>query len=52
MKADYTVEFAWIMSKYLACEKERVRELVSTPTMKRHLAQRWGRLQEILAGWS
>jgi hypothetical protein len=51
LKADYTMEFIWIMAKYGACEKERVRELVSTLTMKRHLAQLWGRLQEILARW-
>lgn len=30
---DYTIEFAWIMSKYASCSKECIQELIATPSM-------------------
>lgn len=51
LKADYTVEFAWIMAKYRSCAKDRVLELVATPTIKAHLSGHAGRLREILSAW-
>ena len=38
LKPDYTVEFAWIMSKYKACSLEHLQELLRTPTIKAHIA--------------
>jgi hypothetical protein len=51
LTADFTIEFAWIMSKYAACTKDCIQELIATPSMKAHLSQKWSRLQEILAAW-
>jgi hypothetical protein len=34
MKADYTVEFVWIMSKYRACRRKDLEELVRTPSIR------------------
>jgi len=40
------------MAKYWACEKERVRELVSTLKMKAHLARQRKRFDEIMEAWN
>ncbi len=52
LTADYTLEFAWIMSKFGACAKECLKELVGTPNMKAHLLNHQSRLQVILSTWS
>ncbi len=36
MTADYTVEFAWIMSKYQGCSRTDIKTLLKTPTIKKH----------------
>ena len=50
MTPDYTIEFVWIMSKFQASSRSDIEALVRTPTMKRHLAPRSGRLAELLSG--
>lgn len=50
VKPDYTIEFVWIMSKYQAAELSTVEKLLSTPTIKRHLA-RSDRAFDILKKW-
>jgi hypothetical protein len=52
LTASYTLEFAWIMSRYQSFAKECVKELVGTPTMKAHLANYWTRLEEIFDAWT
>ena len=51
MKADYTVEFIWIMSQYKACSREDAEQLMRTPAIRalcsKHL-QRIGELVESL----
>ncbi len=51
LTADFTIEFAWIMSKYAACDMECIHELLATPSMKAHFSQKRSRLQEILRSW-
>ncbi len=51
MTPDYTLEFVWIMSKFRACEKEAIVELVRTPSMKAHLRRHDARLKQLLARW-
>jgi ankyrin repeat protein len=51
MKSDYAVEFVWIMSKYKACTHECVQSLLSTPTIKSHLAAHRQRIQELTGSW-
>jgi ankyrin repeat protein len=34
MKPDYTVEFVWIMSRYNACNREDIEELIRTPSIQ------------------
>jgi len=34
MSPDYTVEFVWIMSKYNACKREDLDDLIRAPSMK------------------
>jgi hypothetical protein len=48
---DYTVEFIWIMSKYKACERDVIDELVGTPTIKRHVSEHLRRVHEIMSAW-
>lgn len=43
--ADFTIEFAWIMSKYAACTKDCIQELIATPSMKAHHSQKLSRLR-------
>lgn len=49
MKADYTVEFVWIMAKYQACSKASVERLLRTPTIKRVTGGHAERLRELVA---
>lgn len=51
LRADYTMEFAWIMAKYRACSQETLAKLLSTPKMKAHTSAHGARLQELLASW-
>ncbi|MCC7086627.1 MAG: hypothetical protein IT427_16635 [Pirellulales bacterium] len=51
MTADYTVEFVWIMSKYQACSREAIQDLLGTPSIKAHIAGNRDRLTEILSSW-
>jgi len=39
MKPDYTVEFIWIMSKYNACKRENIEELIRTPSIRSLISQ-------------
>ena len=39
MKSDYTVEFIWIMSKYNACKREDIEELIRTPSIRSLISQ-------------
>lgn len=48
---EYTLEFVWIMSRYKACTKDVIVDLVRTPTMKRHMVQHSQKLQELLSKW-
>ncbi len=48
---DYTVEFIWIMSKYKACTRDAIEELISTPTIKRHVSEHVRRVHEIMSAW-
>jgi len=48
MKADYTVEFVWLMSKYGACTHENLKQLIRTPTMRALLKRHQGRVNELI----
>ena len=48
MSDDYTVEFVWIMSKYEACSRESVEQLLRTPSIRRHIAKYQSRIDELL----
>lgn len=48
---EYTLEFVWIMSRYKACTKDVIVDLVRTPTMKRHMVQHSQKLQDLLSKW-
>lgn len=48
MKPDYTVEFIWIMSKYKACRREDIEELVRTPSIRSLISQYRSRIDELL----
>lgn len=47
----FTLEFIWIMSKYQACNKECVDQLLRTPKLKSHLSQHREQLSKLLASW-
>ncbi len=48
---EYTMEFIWIMSKYKACTKEVIQDLLRTPSMKQHLVKNAERLQQLMSKW-
>jgi len=48
MKPGYTVEFIWIMSKYMACRREDSEELVRTPSIRSLISQHRSRIDELL----
>lgn len=51
MTPDYAVEFVWIMAGYQACERECVKELLRTPSIRSHTAAHRGRLEELMDSW-
>jgi hypothetical protein len=51
LKADYTVEFVWIMCKYKSGSRESLEALLGTPTMKSHIAPHRARIQDLLSTW-
>jgi hypothetical protein len=48
MKADYTVELVWIMSKYKSCNRTGLEQLLKTPTIRKHVAEKLPRINELL----
>ena len=48
MKPDYTAEFVWIMSRYKACKKTDLVELLRTPSISGHVAIHGGRIRDLL----
>lgn len=48
MKSDYTVEFIWIMSKYEACKREDIEELIRTPSIRSLIYQSMARVNDLL----
>ena len=48
MKSDYTVEFVWIMSKYNGCSRASLEQLLKTPTIRKHVAEKLPRINELL----
>jgi len=48
MKPDYTIEFIWIMSKYNACKREDIEELIRTPSIRSLIYQYMTRVNEFL----
>ena len=48
MSVDYTVEFVWIMSKYNACSRENIEQLIRTPAIRRLIAKHQSRINELL----
>jgi hypothetical protein len=48
MAPDYAAEFVWIMSKYKACKKADLIELLRTPSISGHVAMHGGRIDELL----
>ncbi len=48
MMDDYNVEFVWIMSKYIACNRENIKQLIRTPTIRRHISKQQSWINELL----
>jgi hypothetical protein len=48
MNPDYTVEFIWIMSKYKACARGQIEELIRTPSIRALVAGHLTRIAELL----
>ncbi len=48
MSVDYTVEFVRIMSKYDACTRDTIEQLLRTPTIRQHVAKYQSRIQELI----
>lgn len=48
MKPDYTIEFIWIMSKYDACKREDIEELIRTPSIRALISQHMARINGLL----
>jgi hypothetical protein len=51
MKPDYTVEFIWIMSKYSACKREDIEELIRTPSIRSLISQHQQRINKLMKGF-
>jgi hypothetical protein len=47
MKPDYTVEFVWIMSKYGACGREDIEELLRTQAIRTLTYNHQARINEL-----
>jgi len=52
MKPDYTVEFIWIMSKYNACKREDIEELIRTASIRSLVYQNMERVNDLLKKFS
>jgi len=48
MRVDYTVEFVWIISRYQACSREDIEQLLRTPAIKKHIVKYQARINELL----
>jgi hypothetical protein len=48
MSPDYTVEFIWIMSKYKACARGHIEELIRTPSIRALVSGHLPRIAELL----
>ncbi len=48
MIADYTVEFLWVMSKYGACSRDTVEEILRTPPMRALVSKHLSRIEELV----
>jgi hypothetical protein len=48
---DYTVEFVWIMSKYKACPKDAIENLLRTSSIKSLISGHNQRVNELLSRW-
>jgi len=48
MIPDYTVEFVWIMSKYSACSRESIEELLRTAPMRALVSKHLCRIEELV----
>ncbi|MFH1933296.1 MAG: hypothetical protein ABIN18_17105 [Pseudomonadota bacterium] len=48
LKPDYTVEFIWIMSKYNACKREDVEELIRTPSIRSLIYEYTARVNKLM----
>ncbi len=46
LKPDYTVEFIWIMSGYLACRPEHLEQLMKPASIGTHVAAHLPRIDE------
>ncbi|MDD5677009.1 MAG: ankyrin repeat domain-containing protein [Kiritimatiellae bacterium] len=46
---DYTAEFVWIMSKYHACSRKNLEELLRTPSMRAHISPNSERVSELIS---
>lgn len=51
LTADYAVEFVWIMSKYNACSRESIDDLIRTPSIKALITKHGPRVAELLSRW-
>ena len=48
MSPDYSLEFIWIMSKYKACARNHIEELIRTPTIRALVSGHLPRIAELL----
>ena len=49
MRPVYNVEFIWIMSRYNACKREDIEELIRTPSIRSVIHQYQPRINELIA---
>jgi len=49
LHADYTVEFIWIMSRYKACKRQKLEELIRTPAIRALIPDHMKKVKELLA---
>jgi hypothetical protein len=52
LKADYTVEFIWIMSRYKACKRQNMEELIRTPSIRALISDHMKRVKALLDGFN
>jgi hypothetical protein len=51
LKPDYTVEYIWIMSRYQACKREDIEDLIRTPAIRSLISDHMTRVNELLKGF-